>query len=669
MKKARFSLRFKSIRSKLLVSLIGICVVPMIGLGATSYIQSTTVLKNNLKSTSSQMLKEVNRGIDKELTALASNVIMLSNNYNFINIESNPEFSPYLMDSLKGMQSSNKTLLSVYMGTSSKKFYEYPVTDMGADFDPTTRPWYKKAVENRGQVVFTDPYADASTGEVAVSIAKTVEKDGEIVGVVAADIEFTQLARSLIEVKVGHNGYAVLLDNKGMLLTHPDSKLIGTDTFAKLPVWNEVKEKGEGFSEYEYGGVKKFAVYTHSPVTNWTILGAMEMSELSEDTRSIIVTLIAFLAVIGAVAVGLSIIVTRSLTVNINKIKNVMTKASMGDLTETLDVKSGDEIGVLAKSFNVMLHNISNILESVSSSSQTVLETASNLTAMTEETTASVSEVSRAVGEISQGAVEQASSTQSVASQVEELSSGLDVIAASTNDMNQVSANTKTLSNKGLGMVKLLMKKSVETKETTDAVAGIVEDMSRSTEEISKISDTIKQITAQTNLLSLNASIEAARAGDAGRGFAVVADEIRKLAEQSQASTEEIKKIVEAIQQKSNTAVQAMEQAKNIVSEQDKAVEETNVIFDDIYSAINNLIVMVQGIKEKVQNINGQKDEVTQQIESIASISQEAASSSEEVSASTEQIGATMDEYNKYVMGLQILAEKLSDELSKFKIK
>ncbi|MCM0646894.1 methyl-accepting chemotaxis protein [Clostridium swellfunianum] len=669
MKKSKFKFSFKSIRSKLLVSLIGICIIPMIGLGVTSYIQSTSVIKGNLESASSQMLREVNRGIDKEISLIGNNIEMLSKNLNFINIESNPENVPYLIDNLKGMQQSNNNFLSVYMGTATKSFYQYPQKDVGKDYDPTSRPWYKKAIENKGKVIFTDPYIAASTKEYTISIAKAVEKNGEIVGVVALDIELTQLAKSLSEIKVGENGYAVLLDRNGTLLTHPDKKMIGTDTFAKLPVWNEVKEKKEGFTEYEYNGTGKFAVYTNSPLTEWTVLGTMEINELNKDTRSILVTLAIFLGVVSVIAVGLSVIITRSLTVNINKIKDVMNKASKGDLTETIDVNSADEIGVLANDFNLMLDNISAILRSVENSSQTVLDTASNLTAMTEETTASVSEVSRAVGEISHGATEQASSTQEIASEMEELANGLDIITNSTKDMDKVSSNTKTLSNKGLGIVKLLIKKSVENKRASQSVAETIDDMNKSTEEINKISDTIGQITAQTNLLSLNASIEAARAGEAGRGFAVVADEIRKLAEQSKNSTEEIKRIVEAIQVKAKTAVQAMGQAEAILIEQDKAVEETNAVFDDIYSAINNLITMVHSIKNQIQNISSQKEEVISQIENISAVSQEAASSSEEVSASTEEISSTMDEFNGYVMNLQGLAEKLNEELNKFNVR
>lgn len=250
---------------------------------------------------------------------------------------------------------------------------------------------------------------------------------------------------------------------------------------------------------------------------------------------------------------------------------------------------------------------------------------------------------------------------------MDKLVDGIGSIETSTKEIDEVSLNTKDLSNKGLKMVKLLMDKSEETKETTQSVAEIVEDMSKSTEEISKISQTITQITEQTNLLSLNASIEAARAGEAGRGFAIVADEIRKLAEQSKNSTEEIKRIVQAIQNKSSIAVEAMGLAQNIVIEQDKTVEDTNVIFNDIYGSISKLIEKVENIKEKVLNINTEKEEVVSQIQNISSVAEETAASSEEVSASTEEINATMEEFNNYVMGLQNLSETLNEELSKFK--
>ncbi len=666
MKRAKFKL--KSIRSKLLISLVSICLVPLIALGVTSYYQSKSILVNKLESTSSQILREVNRGIDKELTAKGNNIQMLSNNLNSINIEIHPEYLPYLMDALKGVMDSNQSIQNIYMGTETKDFYCYPNVELPAGFDPTSRPWYKDAIQNKGKVVFGEPYKSASGGSVVVSISKAVEKDGQIVGVVSMDIDLTALSKDLGQIKIGNNGYAMLLDKNGILLAHPDEKIIGTDTFSKLPVWNEVKSKGTGFTSYEYNGKLKYAVYSKSPLTGWTVVGSMEVGELAKDTSIMLKMLIIFLVLAGLVSLVLSIFVSKTLSSNIKKIKNVMAKASLGDFTETVQVNTHDEIGSLSKDFNNMITNISTMLKNVEMSSQTVLDTSSNLSSMTEQTTASVGQVSKAIDEISQGSVAQASSTQDAASEMGELAVGLERISNSTAEMNNISESTRILSNKGLEIVKFLMNKSEETKRTTETVSEIVDDMSQSTEEINKISDTINQITEQTNLLSLNASIEAARAGEAGRGFAVVADEIRKLAEQSRSSTGEIKRIVEVIKGKSYTAVNAMEQAKSIVIDQDKTVEETIAIFNEIYSSVNDLMNMVHSVKEQVLNINNQKEEVTRQIESISSTSQETAAASQEVSASAEEINATMDEFNNYVMGLQNLAEKLNEELLKFKL-
>jgi methyl-accepting chemotaxis protein len=186
--------------------------------------------------------------------------------------------------------------------------------------------------------------------------------------------------------------------------------------------------------------------------------------------------------------------------------------------------------------------------------------------------------------------------------------------------------------------------------------------------QITTISATISQITAQTNLLSLNASIEAARAGDAGRGFAVVADEIRKLAEQSNRSTEEIKKIIEGIQGKSTMAVNAMSEASEIVAAQDKAVGETRGIFTEIMNAIAVLTSRVEEIKNSTTEVQENKENVLGQIECISSISQETASATEQVSASTQQINAAMNEFTKYAEELQRLSEVLDKEVGKFKL-
>jgi len=204
--------------------------------------------------------------------------------------------------------------------------------------------------------------------------------------------------------------------------------------------------------------------------------------------------------------------------------------------------------------------------------------------------------------------------------------------------------------------------------ESTVKVADIVTDMNKSVKEISMISDAINAITEQTNLLALNASIEAARAGEAGKGFAVVADEIRKLAEQSKNSTEQIKSIIGNIQLKAITAVQAMDSTKKSNLDQNEAVTKTEQIFNDILFSITTLTEKVGTVENSVESMQVQKQIFVTQIENTSAISEETASSTEEVTASTEEVTATMDKFTQHTEELQQLAEKLKEEIDKFKI-
>lgn len=307
-------------------------------------------------------------------------------------------------------------------------------------------------------------------------------------------------------------------------------------------------------------------------------------------------------------------------------------------------------------------------MHSVTKSSKTVLTTSTSLASMSEQVTASICEVASAIEQVSVGATQQAQNAQNGASQMEDLSSRLDKISVNSNEMDKISSNTKELGSKGFSMVNTLIEKSNKTKIATTEVNNIVQDMNESTKQINAISETIAKITAQTNLLSLNASIESARAGEAGKGFAVVAEEIRKLADQSKTSTEEIKAIIASIQKKSDIAVMAIKSTETVVNEQDLAVVQTQEIFSEILKSIEIMITKVDEVKISVIDINVKKQSTVSEIENISAISEQTAASSQQVTASTEEITATMEEFTNHSSELQKLAEQLGTEINKFKI-
>lgn len=660
-------MKLNSIRSKLIISLISICVIPLLIVGIFTYNQSKSILNNKLNVTSTQTLSEINNGLTNYFDEFTHMTKVVSKNYNVVNVDIGDNFN-FVPDVLKALKESDNDVLGAFYGTASHKFSIYPNNKMPDGYDATSRPWYKKAVEAGGKAIITQPYKDIATGKLVVYISQAVIKDGKVVGVIGMNCTLSTLADQIATKKVGNLGYVFITDKQGIILAHPNKKLINTNEALKLPFWSKVKNEKSGFTQYTYDNAKRFGAFQTNKFTGWKLVATLDESELTKDTKLIVVTTSIIIIVMALIAICMSLLLSKGIAINVKKLKEVFEKASNGDLSEVIDVRSKDELGQLGKDYNSMIKNIGVLLQSAKQTSDVVLDTSSNLSSMAEETSASMSQVASAVSEIATGANNLAENSQETVGEVEKLSKKLDDIVVVVSNMNNVSHDTQNLSDQGIETVNMLISKNDETMEVSIKVADIVSDMGRSVKEISSISDAINEITEQTNLLSLNASIEAARAGQAGKGFAVVADEIRKLAEQSKNSTEQIKKIIENVQEKATNAVEAMKSNKEIGLEQNSAVLKTEQIFKDILDSIVILTKKVEEVKNSVDDIHGQNQIFVDQIENTSAISEETASSTEEVTASTEEVTATMDKFTGNTAELKELAEKLKKEIGKFKI-
>jgi methyl-accepting chemotaxis protein len=640
-------------------------VIPLIITGVASYNRSKNILNDKLTLTSTQTLAEMNIGLMDYFDGFSNIVTMTSNNPAIVNVDSSD--LNVVNDIMKSVKDSDNDILDIYYGTVSKEIFIYPETKLPDGYDPTQRGWYKLALEHKGQVVITPAYEDAGTGKNVVGIAKTVEKDGKVVGVIGIDCTLATLADRVATKKIGNTGYVFIAEPSGKVLGHPQKNVVNTEEAAKLSIWDKVKVEKNGFVNYEFNGETKFGVYDTNELTGWKLVAVLDESELTSDTKSILQAMLIIIIIMAIIAIIMSFILSNGIVHNIRRLKEVFKMASGGDLTVSIKASTKDEFKDLADSFNSMIKNISELMKNVTNSSNIVLETSASLASMSEEITASINEVAKAIEDVSSGATDQVQNAQQGEVEMDDLAKRLDKINDNSYEMDQISNNTKELGSKGLYMIETLTQKSTETKKAASQVNEIVRDMNESTKQINAISETIANITAQTNLLSLNASIESARAGEAGRGFAVVADEIRKLAEQSRASTEEIKSIITSIQKKSEVAVESIKLTENVVNEQEIAVNHTQQIFSEILKSIEVMLNKVEEVRKSIVDIDEKKKSTVSKIENISFISEQTASASEEVTASAEEITATMEELTKHSSELNLLAEQLGAEINKFK--
>lgn len=669
LKKTTSKFKWNSAKTKLIAGMTAVAIVPTISIGIISNIVTSKVTQEDLSKSTLQVTKQASTSLDYKIEGVGNQLSLLANNINFTEFYLNDMNATYGFFLLEGTLKTNSDYQSVYFASSKKDTVLAPKADLPEGYDPTERDWYKGAEEKNGEVYYSKPYEDAITKELVITISRAVlDKNGEIVGVAAIDLNMANFSKSINEIKIGDKGYLVIIGDNGKFITHPDSKQISSDLATTLTLWDDIEKNNEGYSEYELNNVDIFSAFMTNDKTGWKFVSVLEMEEITDGAEKVRNIAWIFTAIFGILSAIAAYFVGKRIAGNILTVKGALEKAAQGDFSARVSVNTKDEFKELEQSFNDTMEQLSTSFGKLGASSNTVLETSSHLSVITRETNAALSEVALAIEEIAQGSTLQARNVQVSSESMKGLAQQLEDISIVTENMNNVSHRSMELSTKGLEQVELLTDKSSETKSSTTEVASIVQKVNERMEEINAIIEVITKITDQTNLLSLNASIESARAGEHGRGFAVVANEVRKLAEQSQASAGEIKRIVDSIKAVVKNAVDSMERTNQAVTDQDIAVTETKAIFTEILSAVRELAQKADEVQLAIKESNANKDAVTNEMESIAAVSEQTAAATEEVAASAEQISATMNSFTQHANGLKDLSEQLDSEIKKFKL-
>lgn len=658
----------KSIQNQILIPFLILIILTG---GVVAFVSYNSSVKNTTD--------ELSKNVESQMVSLNDTFQMFFTNINntlerFISNELlmnyQPERSGELLQYFGETIETTPSIANIYTvidGTGEAIIY--PEADTGDDFNAKERDWYQNAVESNGDAVWTEPYIDASTGEIVVTVSKAYYKGDKLDGVMAADVMVGTLVDMVDKIKIGETGYGVVFDKTGKFVAHPDQEFIGRDE-SEEDYYKKIISTGEqGIVEYEFEGEDKIMGFANNPTTGWIIGGSVDVEDFQKQAQSIIIPISISLVVVLLLAIIVSLWVTKGITKPIKLVMERMKNIASGDLShEPLETKYNNEIGQLVIATNNMNQNMRGLLNQINIVSETVSSQSEELTQAASEVKSGTEQVATTMEELATAAETQANSSSDLATIMGTFADRVEVANENGERIQENSSGVLEMTTKGSQIMNSSTEQMIKIDHIVKDAVGKMQSLDNQSQEISKLISVIKDVADQTNLLALNAAIEAARAGEHGKGFAVVADEVRKLAEQVALSVNDITGIVTNIQTESSVVADSLRDGYAEVEQGTAQIEITGETFNEISSAITEMVQSIQAVSVNLSEIAANSQEMNGSIEEIASVSEEAAAGVEQTAASAQQTSGSMEEVAGSSDHLAKLAEELNELVGRFKL-
>lgn len=588
------------------------------------------------------------------------------------------------------IKDSNGDISDIYYGTTEGLMVDGSGWVPPADYDPRKRPWYPDGLKS-DKIIYGKPYLDLVTGKMAVSAAgKFLNPDGSLRGVFSGDLILETVSNNIAKVKFGETGYAYIIDkDTGTVVAHSTNKDYIGKKMSEIdpnlePVQKILMEKDEGIYDYSMNGDKKYVAYNSIPELKWNLVVVISEEEVLAELNSFRNKML-IIVVISIIL--LSLIIERISTSIIKPIKLLVGKVleiSDGDLNVQIDVKGKDELAVLSKEFNGFvtrlresMGKIKNLVSDSKISNDNIKKSIDNIIHGSQSI-----HFSSLSDRVSKGILQLTEQTEIVLDNVrdqtassEESLAALEEISSTSNHMNQNIVHTAEAFKKSL---EISHSSTSDIKKMSQSMGEITESVNETNQEIDKLNDisnnigqiiiSINGVAEQTNLLALNAAIEAARAGEAGRGFAVVADEIRKLAEQTNRETKKIEGLIDSIQNSVEKVKESGEGVKTKVDEGLKLSKLAEVSITQISELTDKNALEINDIVTSVKEQSAASQEITIAISTITNNSTEIETLSVETSSISKEIKEILVNKQKDVDKNSTLIEELDNDLKFFKI-
>lgn len=504
-----------------------------------------------------------------------------------------------------------------------------------------------------------------STKHTMVDVINTTSKivENEISNADTEDLDYDEYAKSLSDVKLEgmDSSYVYVVKNDGTMLYHPTKEKVGQ------PVENAVikgvvqqlqdgKKPGTTVVEYDFNGTTKYSAYTILNNENILVLTADESEALAGIT-TVTGVAVGIIAIVVLIAIIISFIMGRRLMRPLVKVSTIIEDVTNGNIEADFSVvkESNDEIGLIIEKMKELTQSLGSIVGKIRNSSDTMSSNSYELNDTSSQTLAANNEISKAVEDVAEGSTGMAASISKINENLLEMSNETNDINASVDEIKNQTVAVQDSSKIMNDKIKSMQDSSHKMDEGISAISKRIETVNTTVDKVSNIVSVIEEISSETNLLSLNASIEAARAGDAGKGFAVVAQEIRVLSDNTNTELENIKQIISSLVEECRYCVQA---SGTIVEDNAKQKEEIKAVLDEFGSLdeqIQKTAEKADEIEELVTAMIELNDDITKSSNSLTDVSAANA-------AATEEMNANIEELNAMMHGVSEMAEHMNNE-------
>lgn len=688
--KKSYILRKLKIKTRLIVSFSLLLIVLLLVTGISSYRNSTETIDSKVKSYSLELMKQTSVVVKSEISRMETyftDIGLASNLQDLLTKQTTDTYE--MLERSRGISEilNNKFILANDIANCTI-LYDENFSKSASYLSQSATFNYEEIaenVDNKLKWVYFDVESNNSKQKL-YGMYKNINSllSGSTIAKMILVPKTNFLSASYEKMDIGKDPQTgelfpiMVIDTEGNIISsrnttaYPVSASNDTSKMIASEINKIVEENPKvTASNIELMVDGKLSLVTYSIIktstNNWSIVSIVPYSYLNSAANSLKNSILIIGALCLLAAILLCLVISRSVSVPLDKLVLAMKKAKEGDLTSRIFDNEDDEIADVCRNYNEMLANINNLVSQVRDTSVSVLKAAGQIATASEATYTSSEQVAVTIEQIAKGATDQATEINDSVSYMDKLSEGITFVNENVSNVITIANKIGSLNEEASNAISELNIKSDHVSNTTNRVSTNITDLSKSMKEIQKILKIMIGISEQTNLLSLNAAIEAARAGDAGKGFAVVANEVKKLAEQSKEFTSNINNIIASIEKKTSDTVEEVMNSNIVVNEQIAAVRETEVIFKTVFSSINEVLQNIETTEKSVDNIVRSKEKVLDSMENISAVAEESAATTQEITASTEEQIASAEELSNHAKSLNDLSGALNGALDKFK--